>query len=61
MGFNPYRLYHKPPLRGGAFLAAVSPLEKLGSLPARVASMVAKHELKEEDGVRYAIYKRPRH
>ena len=32
-------------------MAAVSPLEKLGSLPARVASMVAKHELKEEDGV----------
>ena len=41
-------------------MAAVSPLEKLGSLPARVASMVAKHELKEEDGVRCAIYKRPR-
>ena len=28
--FTPYRIYHKPPLRGGSFLAAVSPLEKFG-------------------------------
>ena len=51
MGFNPYRLYHKPPLRGGTLLAAVSPLaRKLGSPPARAAS-VARREVKEEDGV----------
>ena len=61
MVFTPYRLYHKPPLRGGIFLAALSPREKLGALPRRVgASMVAKRVMKEEDGVPCAIYKRPK-
>ena len=51
MFFTPYRLYHKPPLRGGTFWAAVSPLEKLGWLARpgeRVASMVARREVKED-------------
>ena len=55
MLFTPYRLYHKPPLRGRTFLAALSALEKS---PCRARGERAWHpwsrgvsEVKEEDGV----------
>ena len=57
MVFTPYRLHHKPPLCGGNFFAAVSPSK---SLARAWQSMVAKRELKDEDGVPCAIYKQPR-
>ena len=62
---NPYRPYHKPPLRGGFFWVAFRP-RKVSPLPLpRWATMVAKHEVKcircvHEDGAPCAIYKRPR-
>ena len=53
MLFTPYRLYHKPPLRGGIFGCCIA-LDCLKvRLPAapRHPSMVARREVKEEDGV----------
>ena len=58
MGFTPYRLYHKPPLRGGNFLAALSP-SKSSPCRARRARVASRSrgvcEVKEEDGVPYTI------
>ena len=51
--FTPYRLYHKPPLRGGSvFCGCVSPLEKFGlpRLCERVGSMVARREVMHHPG-----------
>ena len=56
MFFTPYRLYHKPPLRGGFFWLVFRPAKS--RRPA--VSMVAKRVMKEEDGVPCAIYKRPK-
>ena len=60
MFFTPYRLYHKPPLRGGIFFWLLFRPAKVRHLPPRRSSMVAKRVVKEEDRVPCAIYKQPR-
>ena len=47
MFFTPYRLYHKPPLRGGSFFVAASRPSKSLACRAceRVGSMVARREV----------------
>ena len=52
--FTPYRLYHKPPLRGGTFFGCSFALKKF-CLPraarARASRSRGVCEVKEEDGV----------
>ena len=56
MVFTPYRLYHKPPLRAGTFLAALSPRKVLVAARGERARGIhgwsrGVSEVKEEGGV----------